>query len=377
MSTLAKVRFDTSDTHLQNALRTRVDAYFDERGLSRHADARMVRKTVFFLALMTALWAVLAWGVLPALVAAPVCVVLGIVLAAVGFNVGHDAIHGAWSSKPWVNRLLSHSFDLAGASSWTWSTAHNFVHHTYTNIPEVDHDLEPGPFMLFYARAKPAWIYRFQHLYSFPLYAFTTIIWVYKKDFIQAFSPDPRTGKRAPAKDIIAMVLWKVLHVALFIAVPALVGAYTAWQIALGYFLVHAGLGVTLAVVFQMAHCVEATAFPRPDANRKINMSWAEHQLRTTADFAPNSWFADFFCGGLNRQVEHHLFAKICHTHYPALSKIVQEVAAEHGVPYHEYPTFAAAFASHVRAMYRFGRPQVETSVTSSLDLVAPTRLAA
>jgi linoleoyl-CoA desaturase len=367
---LNKIRFDTSDLRLTHELKERVDAHFTARGLSRHADARMAAKSVFFFGSVVAVLALLVTGVVPAVGALLLCLLLGVLNAGVGFNIGHDAIHGAYSDKPWLNALLSRSFDFVGASSFTWSTAHNFVHHTYTNVPGVDHDLEPGPFMLFYERERPGWIYRFQHVYSWILYAFASLIWLYKKDFQQIFAPDPRSGKRAPTSKIVDMIAWKAFHVGLYVGLPMLVSGYAWWQVLLGYLAIHAATGITIAAVFQLAHVVEKTAFPRANEQLRIEDSFMVHQLKTTANFAPGSWLANFFCGGLNHQVEHHLFPKICHIHYPEIAPIVREVARKYGVPYHEYPSFPAAFVSHLRTMKRFGHPAVVAPVVDVTEAV-------
>ncbi len=348
-------RFDAHDDRLLRALRERVDAYFSERGLSKHADARMVAKTVFFLGGNWALLALLSSGSLPALAALPLCLLLGVLLAGIGFNVGHDAIHGAYSKHHWVNKALGYSFDLMGASSLMWSHAHNVVHHTYTNVPGVDHDLEPGPWLLFYAREKPARVYRAQHVYAFVMYCFTALVWVFKKDLEQALSVDPRTGRCATAREVASVVGWKLLHLGLYLGLPLAFSGYAWWQVLAGYVTMLAAAGFTLAVVFQLAHVVEETGFPRPEDCS--GRSWTAHQLHTTANFAPDSALVGFFCGGLNHQVEHHLFARICHVHYPAIAPLVREVALAHGLPYHQNPTFFAALQSHVRAMKRFGRP--------------------
>lgn len=329
---------------------------------------------MFWVGGVVALTALLVSGALPALVAWPLAGVLGVFMAAMGFNVGHDAIHGAFSDNPRVNALLSRTFDVAGASSYTWSTAHNFVHHTYTNVPGVDHDLDPGPFMLFSARENPHWIYRFQHLYAFALYFFTYVVWVFKKDFQQVLSPDPRNGKPVAKARVVEVVVGKVVHLGLFLALPLLVSGYAPWQVVLGYFTAIAMTGLTAAIVFQLAHVVEGTDFPRADDDHRIHDSWAAHQLKTTANFAPHSPFWNFFTGGLNHQVEHHLLYKIAHCHYPAIAPIVAEVAARHGVPYHVYPTFSAALLAHVRTMRRFGHGEA-TRVTTSRTPTTPTTL--
>jgi len=350
-----KVRFESSDQRLQQALRAAVDGYFTKTGQKKSANATMWAKVIFWLGLGGGLFALLVSGVLPPLVAWPVALFFGVVIAGVGFNVGHDAIHGALSETPWVNRLLSRCFDAFGASSYTWSTAHNFVHHTYTNVPDVDHDLDPGPFMVFQPRENPAFIYRFQHIYAFALYFFTHIVWVFKKDFQQIAAPDPRTGKRVPTGKIVDVIVGKIGHFALMLGVPLLFSGYAPWQVVVGYLSTIAMAGLTLAVVFQLAHVVEVTAFPRVNDQLRIEDSWAAHQLKTTANFAPHSRFWNFFTGGLNHQVEHHLFYKICHIHYPALAPLIEDVAREHGVPYYAHDTFGEALLSHIRAMRRFG----------------------
>jgi linoleoyl-CoA desaturase len=367
------VRFEPRDPALRalhDELRAVVDDYFVRTGGKRTANAAMVAKTVFWLAAAAALYAVLVVGALPPLWAWPAAGLLGVVMAAVGFNVGHDAIHGAWSERAWVNRLLGRTFDVLGASSTTWAEAHNFVHHTYTNVPGVDHDLEPGPFMVFHPEKAPSWIHRFQHLYAFPLYLFTFVVWVFKKDLQQVLSPDPRSGLRHGAADVAGVVFFKLVHFALFLGLPLLLlsGApgFSPWMVVVGYLTMIAGAGLTLAVVFQLAHVVEPTTFPVPDAERRIDDSWAAHQLRTTANFAPDSPFWNFFTGGLNHQIEHHLFYKICHIHYPALAPLVADVARRHGVPYHVLPTFRAALASHVRTMRRLGAPRPTTTTTAT-----------
>jgi linoleoyl-CoA desaturase len=355
MGTKSGVRFDTSDLALQTALRTRVQSYFTERGLSRHADGRMVAKLAIYLGAAAGFWALLVSGIAPAWVAAPPCLAFGVVMAGVGFNVAHDAIHGALFARPWLNKLFSHSFDLMGASSYTWSRAHNFVHHTYTNVPGLDEDLEPGPWLILYPRENPAFIYRFQHFFALPLYAWTTLVWVFKKDFQQAFANDPRTGQPTPKLQIAQMLAWKLVHFALFLGVPLALGAYAWWQVVVGYVLMHAAMGVTSAVVFQLAHVVEGPSLIVPN---DVQHGWVAHQLLTTANFSPDSPIAAFLFGGLNRQIEHHLLSKICHIHYPALAPIVREVAREHGLPYFENATFFDALSSHLRVLQQVGLPQ-------------------
>lgn len=377
---MQKITFNGAmDRAFHDELHGRVDAYFKERGISQKGDRRMALKVAVVLAVFVVLYAsVLAAPALfiglPLVALLPIVFLLGATLAQLGFNVGHDAIHGAASDKPWVNRLLAMSFDIAGASSYNWSHAHNFVHHTYTNIPGVDHDLEPGPWLLFKPTPKPAWPYRAQHIYAWFLYGFTTLVWLFKKDFVQILAPDPRTGKHAAFVDVLRVVRAKLLYAVFFVAVPLLVMDLTWWQFLLGSFVMHFATGASLAIVFQLAHCVEETAFPSP-VNGKIERGFMAHQLMTTCNFAGNDPVVTFFTGGLNHQVEHHLFPKICHVHYAALAPIVKATAEKYGLPYLETPTFFGALRSHTRALVRFGRPQ-RAEVLAAISPAAAARAA-
>lgn len=348
--------FHTDDTSFKVDLRTRVDAYFARTGKSRHADGRMLSKTIAFFGAGLGLMALLISGVLPALAALPVVMVLGLVIAGLGFNVGHDAVHGAYASNRKVNKVLGFVFDVLGASSYNWSRAHNVVHHTFTNVPGTDHDLEPGPFLLLHPRPNPPLIYRLQHLFAFPLYAFTMIVWVFKKDFVQIFDRS-MTGRGATRGGVVSMVLGKLLHFSIFLGLPMQLAPYAWWAVLVGYFVMLATVGFTLAVVFQLAHVVEGPQFPAPDAEGRLAEGWATHQLRTTANFSQGSAVASFFLGGLNNQVEHHLLPGICHIHYAALAPVVRACASDHGLPYLTSGTFFQALASHVRTLYRLGRP--------------------
>jgi len=342
-------------TGFQADLKARVDAYFAENKLSRGATPAMVLKTIFWLAFTWGSWGLLLSQKIAFPFNLPVWAATGFGLACIGFNIGHDAIHGAYSEKKWVNSLMSWSFDMMGASSCTWRVAHNIIHHTYTNIPGVDTDLEPGPTMAFYPQETKPW-HRFQHYYAWFLYCFIGVIWVYIKDFDQIRRADPLTGKKSTVGDYVMVAVGKVLHIGLLLVVPLVVIDAPLWQIIAGYALTLAVGGFTLAIVFQLAHCIEGVSFPqRPtDANR-MPEAWAEHQMRTTANFG-NTPLATFICGGLDHQIEHHLMPRICHIHYPRLSPIVAQTAKEHGLPYVHNGSFFNAVGAHARTLKRVGR---------------------
>lgn len=285
--------------------------------------------------------------------------VLGVFAAGIGFNVSHDALHGAFSSRGWVNRILGNTFYLLGASPYVWKITHNVVHHTYTNIPGHDEDIDiaPGLVRLNPEEPRKSW-HRYQHLYTFPLYALASLSWVFRKDYIKFFKSHIGQHKTAvhPKREYLKLFMSKLLYYGAFLALPYAVLDLAWWQVGVGFVAMHLAEGLVLGLVFQLAHVVEGTAFPVPDESVTIQDTWAVHQLHTTANFSPRSRLAAFFCGGLNRQIEHHLFPKVCHIHYPAITAIVRSTAHEFGLPYLENRSFSSALASHFRLLRLLGK---------------------
>ncbi len=318
----------------------------------------MWTKTVFFLTGFIALYLLLLTGWFGPLVMLGLTLVLGAFAAFVGFNICHDAIHGSFSSNSHVNKGLSYIFNLVGANPYLWNITHNIVHHTYTNIPGHDEDIEVAPGLIrLDATEKVNSIQRYQHLYAFWLYGLASLSWVLRKDYIKFFKKSiGQHSAKHPKSEYFNLFFYKFLHYFLFIGVPMLVLDLTWWQAAIGFLVMHLAEGVVMGLVFQLAHVVEGTEFPMPNEDGNIEEAWAEHQMRTTANFAPQSPIAAFFLGGLNRQIEHHLFPKVCHIHYPAIAVIVRQTAEEFDLPYNESPTFLTAICSHYRMLRKLGK---------------------
>ncbi len=353
--TAAKLTFPTGSP-FQRDLRARVEAYFVDNGLSKAATPAMWAKMAFFLGLaFGSLWTA-QYAPLPVGVALFLWALSGFGFAGVGFNVSHDAIHGATSTDRGINELFSWTFDSMGAASSTWRIAHNLLHHTYTNVPGTDSDIDPGPALRFQPYAKHYPWQRAQAFYTWFLYLLTSALWVYHKDIEQALKPHPRTGQRTSLRDWLKIFVGKAMHVAIFLALPLLFSPHSATVVLIGYGLFHAVAGFMLAVVFQLAHVVEGVRYPMADGHGQFPQGWMEHELLTTANFG-KSRLCTFITGGLNHQIEHHLFPLICHIHYPALSPIVAQCAKEHGLPYLHSGTFLQAVASHARMMHRLGQP--------------------
>ncbi|TKC05386.1 acyl-CoA desaturase [Pedobacter polaris] len=354
-----KVKFtNTNKSTFYATLRKRVDEHFEDNQLSIHANGAMWFKTVFFLGSFIALYFGVLLGDFNPLVKLGLAILLGIFGAFVGFNICHDAIHKAFSDKPFINKSFSFLFSLIGASAYVWSICHNIVHHTYTNISGHDEDIDVAPGLIRFCEDEPVnKIQRYQHIYAFGLYSLAMLSWVFRKDYKKFFQT--KIGSQVanhPKIEYFNLFFFKFLYYFLFIILPLIVIDIAWWQFLIGFLAMQFAQGLVLGLVFQLAHVVEGTSFPLPNEDGNIEEAWAAHQMMTTANFAVNSKLVGFLCGGLNRQVEHHLFPKICHIHYPAIGSIVKTTALEFGLPYIESPTFLSALGSHYRMLKKLGK---------------------
>jgi linoleoyl-CoA desaturase len=283
---------------------------------------------------------------------------LALAMAGTGFAIQHDANHGAYSDRKWVNRLMGFTLDLLGASSYVWHWKHNILHHTYTNVHGADHDINIQPFARLAPDQPRLRLHHWQHVYVWGLYGFVLPKWHLMDDFqnvLQARIDDNRMP-RPRGWDLLELVVGKVVFFGWALVVPALF--HPLWVVAIFYLATTFLVGLILALVFQLAHCLEGAAFPRlPAGAERISEGWAEHQVRSTADFARGNRALTWYLGGLNYQIEHHLFPKVCHLHYPEIAGIVEQVCAQFGVPYLSHEGVFEALASHWRWLRRMGDP--------------------
>lgn len=332
--------------------------YFAARGISDKANAAMIVKTVLLLGGTVAVYLTILFGGLGPWPMLGLAALMGVGVAGVGFAVSHDALHGAYSRHPVVNKLLGLSFDLFGANGYMWKITHNVIHHTYTNIHGVDEDLTVSPLLRLSPEAPVHPIHRWQHLYGFAAYSTSTLFWVFVKDFKYFLKRDlgPYRDKKHPPAEVLNLVVMKLVYYGWSIVLPLLVLDIAWWQFAIGYAVMHLTAGTILGIVFQLAHVVEGTEHPLPNELGEMEAAWLVHEMETTSNFARGNRVLSWYVGGLNFQVEHHLFPRICSVHYPAISPIVERVAARHGIAYNAQPTFRAAVASHYRMLRQLGR---------------------
>jgi linoleoyl-CoA desaturase len=355
-------------------LRDRVDRYFVETAQSSKATLGMKLKTGLMLAMVFVPYGLILTGKFAPLVMLALAAVTGLGIAGVGFAVAHDALHGAYSDNPRVNRVIGWSMDLIGGSSYLWRITHNVIHHTYTNIHGTDEDLAVSPLLRLSPHAPRHWFHRFQHWYAIPLYGLTSLFWVFVKDYKYLAQRDlgPYTDQRHGWRNLAGVALGKAVYYGWSVVIPFVVLPLPWWQVAVGIVTAHLVAGTALGIVFQLAHVVEETTHPVPDEGGALDQSWVVHELATTANFAPGSALLSWYVGGLNFQVEHHLFPKVCSVHYPALSRLVRELAAEYRLPYNSHRTMRDAVRSHLRTLRRFGAADVPLPAAVPAGGVAP-----
>jgi len=355
---MAKVTFDNRNNQFYQSLKLSVDEYFETNGIKRTGDWRLYIKTIILIGAAIAMYCGLIFFPVAPLLALFICALMGFTFASIGFSVMHDANHGSYSTKSWLNDLIGLSANALGASSFFWKQKHNIIHHTYTNVDGIDDDIAKSPIIRQCETQKWVPAHKVQHLYLVPVYALSSIFWLFFMDFTKYFTRKIYTTEawKMTVKNHIIFWVTKVSYFVFYMIIPIIVWGFGPWL--LGFFLLHVVMGLTLSLVFQLAHVVENTEFENValDETKHIETAWAEHQIKTSSNFSMNSRVISWFVGGLNFQIEHHLFPKVSHIHYPAISKIVIEKCAEFHLPYNQYSTITGAIASHFRVMKMLGK---------------------
>lgn len=339
-------------------LREVTEAYFMENNIAKTGDHRLYWKTAILLTALVGLYTVLVFFTPSSvLLSLALCALLGVVLACVGFNVMHDGAHGSYSRNQWVNEMMGHSLNLLGGSVYFWKLKHNVNHHTFTNVEGMDDDIDIKPWVRVHEGQPKHWFHRFQHIYSLLLYGLTYLFWIFYNDLKKYFTgkiADNTQMKPMSVKEHIIFWVTKVTYVAVFLVLPMFFAGVVPTLV--GYGVMVFVTGVFIAVVFQLAHVVEHTDFVHPETDgTHIEAEWAVHQVATTVNFATHNKVWNWLFGGLNFQVEHHLFPRISHVHYPEINKRLKEVCAEFGIQYREYPTMRSALWSHLLHLRQVG----------------------
>lgn len=360
MST-STIKFANTQRDFATALNRRVNEYFKLNDIAKHGNTEMVVKTVFMFVLYLLPYSLIVSGVVTGTLGLwCMTILMGLGVAGIGLSVMHDANHGAYSNKRWLNNVIGYSLHLLGATSFNWKLQHNVLHHSYTNVHEEDEDISPRGALRMTPHSEWKGIHRYQFIYAWFLYGLLTLVWIVIKDFTRLYRYQ-KTGfaQRHNAnvfKEWCILLATKVLYIGYVFVIPVVFTSLLWWQVLLGIFIVHYIAGFILAIIFQPAHVIDGTEFPLPDENRMLENNWAVHQLLTTTNFGNSSKWFSWYVGGLNFQIEHHLFPNICHVHYRAIAGIVKSTADEFGLPYKTSTTFLQALRGHARLLKQLGQ---------------------
>lgn len=346
-----------------DTLKARVKDYFEDNQKSRFANLNMVLKTFFMLALYFAPFVLLLCGLFTSpLMVFVVYILMALGMSGIGLSIMHDANHGAYSKHKSINQFFGYLLNFLGGFHTNWKIQHNVLHHSFTNVHGFDEDLENG-IMRFSPNQDYKKRYKLQAFYAWFFYGLMTLYWLIAKDFRDLIRYKNagilKEQKIFFPSAMAKLVFNKLWYVGLLIALPIAIVPVSPLLIIGGFLLMHFICGLILALIFQPAHVIEETEFFEREENGSMENNWAIHQLKTTANFAKGSRLFSWLIGGLNFQIEHHLFPNICHVHYRKISKIVKETAKEFNLPYHEHVTFYGALKSHFSLLHQLGKAPV------------------
>jgi linoleoyl-CoA desaturase len=358
MKTIQFISDYKKELEFSETLKKRVNEYFKSNNISQKGNFWMYLKAFILLTTYILSFVILILFPIGSWLGILMVILMGIGEAGIGMSVMHDAAHGAFSKRKWVNSLFASTMFILGSNVFNWKIQHNLLHHTYTNIYGYDQDISTKAAIRLCDHAPLKKYHRFQFIYAFLLYGLMTISKLFSD--INQLLEFNRSGitkeqKRNGKRELVVLILSKIVYFAILIVLPILYSSFSWWKVLIGFLLMHLTAGIIMSVIFQMAHVVEGTEQPLPDEIGIIHHDWLVHQLRTTANFAPRNIILNWYVGGLNFQVEHHLFSNICHIHYRKIAPIVQQTALEFGIVYNVKPTFLKALKSHVKRLKELG----------------------
>lgn len=355
---MSRITFNNKKSPFFSALKEKVDHYFTTHQVHPSGNRQLLLKSIFQVLSAILLYVVLVFFTPGTLIALLLCGLFGLNLAVIGFNIMHEGGHQSFSRHKWLNQISGYSLNMLGGNVYFWKIKHNINHHTYTNIEGMDSDIDVKPFMRLHDNQPRYWFHKFQHLYWIFLYGISYLAWIFYHDFEKYFTgkitANTTTPHKLSQKEHVIFWVTKLSYLGVYLVLPVLMVGLV--ETLVGFVIVTFMCGLFISVVFQLAHIVEGTHFPEPhEQSNKIEQEWAVHQVSTTANFATKNKVVSWLLGGLNFQVEHHLFPKISHVHYPKINQLVKETCAEFNVTYLEYASFGKAFYSHLAHIHRLG----------------------
>jgi linoleoyl-CoA desaturase len=344
----------TGQSSFPRVLRRRLDRFFADQNISPKADTSMWIKIAVGLAVFLGSWIALyafkpdSWKFVA------LYVLGGLAQTFLLLNIAHDSNHNAISSVASINKALNYVFDLCGINSYMWRILHHRGHHSCINLHGEDDALTGRGIFRFTPHEPRAWWHRFQHIYALFFYALFSLDYVFVRDFEAFFFPthDYLKLTRHPAREYAILMAGKAFYFTYMLILPAVLLGKSPFLIAGAFVAVHLIVGLVVSLVFQTTHTVDSTYFP---SSRGEFDNSVYHIFATTADYATSNPLVGWLTGGLNHHIAHHLSPFVCHTHYAALTRIVQQTAEEFRVPYRQNPTMIQAIWHHLILLKQLG----------------------
>jgi len=345
-------------------LKKRVNQYFIDNNISKHANGTMIFKSVLGLSSFVILYGLIISNTFSFSYVALILAftALGFVNIFIAMNIMHDACHNAYSSKKKVNKWMGYTMNLIGGNSYLFTKMHN-AHHAFVNIHGIDVTLESHGMFRFTPQEPFAAKHKWQHFYVSFIYAIVSLHWVTIKDFKWFFTEDSIGNVKDiehPKKELWILLATKALYFTYALILPMLLLNVPIWMVILGFLMMHIPSSLFFALIFQITHIYNGTHYPIPDEEGNIENNYFMHVLETTADFSRSNKFWTFMMGGINLHVVHHLFPTVCHVHYRPLTEIVIETAQEFGLEYYENPGFWNAYGKHLQLMKHLSKPDAQ-----------------
>jgi linoleoyl-CoA desaturase len=346
-----------------DAVVEKVKQYFETNKISPYANTEMWIKTIAMLLLYFVPYILMVTGLANNLwVFFGLWFLMGIGMSGIGTSIMHDANHGTYSPNKKVNNFISYILEIIGGYTINWRIQHNVLHHTYTNVSGLDEDIDTMGLLRLSPRQPRKWFHRYQHMYAWFFYMIMTLYWMTAKDYLSVirYKQHDLLGNQDVSfrQAMLRITLYKLFYYAYILVLPILFSGQPWYVVLAGFLIMHFTAGLFLSCVFQPSHIMETSPFAVPvdtDGRRRMEDSWAVHEVLNTTDFAPGNRVLSWFVGGLNFQIEHHLFTSICHVHYKKIAPIVRSTVIAFGLPYHVQPTFLKAVLEHARTLKKLG----------------------
>jgi linoleoyl-CoA desaturase len=341
-------------------LNLRVNEYFNSRKLARFATPQLYIKglALFFVYVACYTGIYVFQDNYPALIV--LYMLFGITGVMLVFNLVHDASHNAISKLKPFNKLICYLGDIVGINTYIWDIRHNIQHHSFTNVLGGDLVIENIPLLRMSPQQPYKRFHAWQPYYAVFLYLFYSLYWIMVIDFKLFFRREICNLKniKHPLREWLLLILFKSFYIVYMIVLPVVFTSIPWYNVLLLFLLMHAVGGLLLSIVAVLGHFVMGPVFPEAK-DGVLPTSWSEHELDATIDFAPSSRIVNWITGGLNTHVAHHLYPQICHTHYYAITPIIEKYCRENGFNYRKESLINALF-SHYKFLKMLSQKEVE-----------------